>query len=98
MKRNRDMDAIFLTGDVLATGAILEAARRGWKIPDKIAIAGSDDNELQECVIPPLTTIRFPRYQIGQDASRILLDRIHERSRAPIVLDLGFEVMVRDSA
>lgn len=98
MKRHDDLDAIFLTGDVLATGAILEAARRGWKIPDKIAIAGSDDNELQECVIPPLTTVRFPRYRIGQNASRMLLDRILKRSQGPVVVDLGFEVMVRGSA
>jgi LacI family gluconate utilization system Gnt-I transcriptional repressor len=97
MKRNRDMDAIFLTGDVLATGAILEAARRGWKIPEKIAIAGSDDNEFQECVIPPLTTLRFPRYQIGQSASKVLLDRILKRSFGPAIIDLGFEIMVRDS-
>ena len=48
------MDAVFLTGDVLATGAVLEANRRGWKVPDELAIAGSDDNELQEIVAPAI--------------------------------------------
>jgi LacI family transcriptional regulator, gluconate utilization system Gnt-I transcriptional repressor len=51
------VDAVFLTGDVLATGALLEANRRGWKVPDRITIAGSDDDELQENVSPPLTSI-----------------------------------------
>lgn len=91
-------DAIFLTGDVLATGAILEACRQGWKVPEQIAIAGSDDSELQENVVPPVTTIRFPRYEIGRRAAGMLLDRIEGRASGPGTLDLGFEIVSRQSA
>lgn len=91
------LEAVFLAGDVLATGALLEANRRGWDVPGRIAIAGSDDNELQESVSPPLTTLRFPRYEIGRRAASMLMDRLHGRSNGPAVLDLGFEIIERAS-
>jgi LacI family gluconate utilization system Gnt-I transcriptional repressor len=93
----RKVDAVFLTGDVLATGALLEANRRGWKVPDHVAIAGSDDDELQENVSPPLTSIRFPRYEIGRRAASMVMDRVAGRSSGSAILDLGFEIIQRGS-
>lgn len=91
------IDAVFLTGDVLATGALLEANRKGWKVPDDIAIAGSDDNELQEYVSPPLTSLRFPRYDIGCRAAAMLLNRIDGVASERRVVDLGFQIIPRHS-
>jgi LacI family gluconate utilization system Gnt-I transcriptional repressor len=93
----RKVDAVFLTDDVLATGAILEANRRGWRIPDDIAIAGSDDDEYQQNVTPPLTSIRFPRYEIGRRAAGMVMDRVLGRPRRRAVVDLGFEIIRRAS-
>ena len=90
---HRKVDAVFLTGDVLPTGALLEANRRGCKVPDHIAIAGSDDDELQENVSPPLTSIRFPRYEIGHRAACMVMDRVVGRSCDSAILDLGFEII-----
>lgn len=92
------VDAVFLSGDVLATGALLEANRRGLDVPSRIAIVGSDDNELQEAVSPPLTTLRFPRYQIGHQAAEMLMKRLRNPSRDVIRLDLGYELIERASA
>ena len=92
------LDAIFITGDVLAPGAVLAANRRGWDIPRRIAIAASDDDEIQESVSPPLTTLRFPRYEIGRRAAGMLLDRLQGRSSGSAVLDLGFQLIERASA
>ncbi|WP_158921543.1 LacI family DNA-binding transcriptional regulator [Acidisphaera sp. S103] len=93
-----EIDAVFFSGDVLATGALLEANRRGWIVPDRIAIAGSDDSELQESVSPPLTTLRFPRYEIGRRAADMLLNRLSGRSSGRAIVDLGFEIIRRASA
>jgi LacI family gluconate utilization system Gnt-I transcriptional repressor len=91
------IDSVFLTGDVLATGAVLEANRRGWKVPDRVAIAGSDDDEFQANVLPPLTSIRFPRYEIGRRAAGMVMDRVLGRSTGSAVLDLGYEIIQRAS-
>jgi LacI family transcriptional regulator, gluconate utilization system Gnt-I transcriptional repressor len=97
MKKRPRIDAAFLTGDVLATGALLEANRKGWRVPDDIAIAGSDDNELQEYVSPPLTSLRFPRYDIGCTAASMLLDRIGGAAPLKHIVDLGFQIIPRQS-
>jgi LacI family gluconate utilization system Gnt-I transcriptional repressor len=97
MKKRPRIDAVFLTGDVLATGALLEANRKGWRVPDDIAIAGSDDNELQEYVSPPLTSVRFPRYDIGCTAASMLLRRIAGSPSAEHIVDLGFQIIPRQS-
>src|SRR5258708_26079697 len=57
---DRRIDAVFLTGDVLATGAILEANRPGSQVPARVQIAGSDDDEFQRNDLPSLTSIRVP--------------------------------------
>jgi len=92
-------DAIFFSGDVLAIGAMLECARRGWKVPGRVAIVGFDDLEMAAQVNPPLTTLKLPRYEIGRRAAQIILDRNDGRKRPPReVIDLGFHIIERQSA
>ena len=93
-----EIEALFITGDVLAPGAVLAANRRGWAIPGRIAIAASDDDEIQQSVSPALTTLRFPRYEIGRRAASMVLDRLAGRSSGPAILDLGFQLIERASA
>jgi DNA-binding LacI/PurR family transcriptional regulator len=42
-------------------------------VPGKLSIVGFDDNDLCEIVYPPLTTIRQPKYEMGQTAMHMLL-------------------------
>lgn len=46
MQHASEVDAIFFAGDVLAIGALLEAQRRDWAVPGRIAIAGFDDLDI----------------------------------------------------
>jgi LacI family transcriptional regulator, gluconate utilization system Gnt-I transcriptional repressor len=92
------VNALFLSGDVLATGAVLEAARRGIAIPRRMAIVGTDDNEFQQRIAPAITTLRFPRYEIGRRAAKMLLDRLAGRTDGPTTVDMGFEIVERESA
>lgn len=91
-------DAIFFAGDVLAVGAALECQRRGWAIPDRVAIASFDDHEIASQVSPPLTALKLPRYEIGRRAAELILER-HDgvKHRKPIIVDLGFEILARES-
>jgi len=98
VEEHPDLEAVFVTGDVLAPGAVLAAVRRGWSIPQRIAIGASDDDEIQESVTPALTTLRFPRYEIGRKAAAMLLDRLQGRTLDERVVDLGFRLIERDSA
>jgi len=46
LDRNSRIDAILFTSDVMAIGALLECQRREWRVPDRVAIAGFDDQEI----------------------------------------------------
>ncbi|MAY63913.1 MAG: LacI family transcriptional regulator [Rhizobiales bacterium] len=95
-----EVDALFCAGDVLAVGALFECQRRGWSVPDRIAIASFDDVDLLRHVSPTVTTLRLPRYDIGERSGQMLLSRIidgAEHLRGSVV-DVKFEVIQRESA
>jgi LacI family gluconate utilization system Gnt-I transcriptional repressor len=90
--------ALFCATDVIAAGAIQECLRRGLRPPDDIAIAGYDDLDIARELVPSLTTVRVPRYEIGRQAARLIhLSLSGRRPRQP-VLDIGYELVVRESA
>ncbi|HEX6795008.1 MAG TPA: LacI family DNA-binding transcriptional regulator [Casimicrobiaceae bacterium] len=96
--RRPDVRAVFCSADALAVGALYECQRRGLAIPRDIAIAGFDDIPIAGQVVPALTTIRVPRYEIGQKAGRMLCDRLAGRSVRRRIVDAGFEIVPRASA
>lgn len=91
------IDGVFFAGDVFAVGAVLEAQRRGWPVPDRVAIAGFDDLEIAAQLTPALTTMDVHRGRIGNEAATIILDRLDGRNLAPRRIDVGFSILHRAS-
>lgn len=92
------VDAIFFCNDDLAQGALLAALRQGIAVPGRIAIAGFNDLTGSDQMLPPLTTVRTPRAEIGVEASRMLLALMRGEAPPSSVVDLGYELVVRDSS
>jgi LacI family gluconate utilization system Gnt-I transcriptional repressor len=90
--------AVFCSADALAVGALYECQRRGVDVPAECAIGGFDDIVLAGQVVPALTTIRVPRYEIGKRAGTLLCDRLAGRAVRRRFVDAGYELVVRDSA
>ena len=90
--------AVFCSADALAAGALFECQRRGIAVPRTMAIAGFDDLDIASQTLPALTTVRVPRYEMGQRAGRLLCDRMAGRRVAARVLDVGYRLIMRDSA
>jgi LacI family gluconate utilization system Gnt-I transcriptional repressor len=98
MQRVPEVDVIFFAGDVLAIGALFEAQRRNWKVPERIAIAGFDDLDILRHTVPRLTCLNLPRLEIGRRSAEALLQRMRSNEPAgPMRLDLGFEIIQRES-
>jgi LacI family transcriptional regulator len=74
--KNENISALFVWDDRLAVGARRAIFEAGKQIPDDIAMVGYDDIEISEYLFPSLTTVRQPSYQIGNTATKILLDKI----------------------
>ena len=93
-----DVDGVFCIGDPLAMGVIFEAQRQGIQVPDDIAVVGFGDLEASAHVTPALTTVRPPHDQIGKTVAEHLLSRFEDADSAGEVVDLGFRMMIRESA
>ncbi|MHA6646035.1 LacI family DNA-binding transcriptional regulator [Mesorhizobium sp. A623] len=93
-----DVDAVLCASDTLAIGALMEALRMGRKVPDEIAITGFGDVELAAELVPSLTTVRLPRFEIGRISADVILKRIAGTYDGPSVIDCGFSIVRRESA
>lgn len=98
LARHPDVDAIFYCNDDLAQGGLLAALRTGVPVPQRVAIAGFNDLGGSDQMLPPLTTVRTPRQEIGKRAATMLLALMRAEAVAERTVDLGFELMVRQSS
>jgi LacI family gluconate utilization system Gnt-I transcriptional repressor len=91
------VDAIFFCNDDLAQGALLMALRMGIPVPQRVAVAGFNDLTGSDQMLPPLTTVRTPRAEIGVAAARMLVALMRGKEPELPCVDVGYEVVVRQS-
>ncbi|WP_309141682.1 LacI family DNA-binding transcriptional regulator [Ensifer sp. ENS11] len=92
-----DLDAVFCNNDDLAMGVLFECQRAGIAVPHSMAICGFNDLDMMHVAYPSLTSVRTPRYEIGRRSVQMVLDRLAGRPIESPVVDLGFELQVRES-
>lgn len=91
------VDAVFFNNDDLAQGALLAALRLGIKVPEQLAVAGFNDLTGSDQMLPPLSTVRTPRSEIGAEAAALLMRLMRGEPVGTPHLDLGFQVLLRGS-
>jgi len=97
MHQRPAVDAVFFCNDDLAQGALMAALRLGIDVPSQVAIAGFNDLTGSDQMLPSLTTVRTPRARIGEAAAQMLLTLMRGESPDPAQVDLGFEIVQRQS-
>ena len=97
MHQRPAVDAVFFCNDDLAQGALMAALRLGIAVPSQVAIAGFNDLTGSDQMLPSLTTVRTPRARIGEAAAQMLLTLMRGESPDPAQVDLGFEIVQRQS-
>jgi LacI family gluconate utilization system Gnt-I transcriptional repressor len=73
---------------------LLAALRLGIPVPQRVAIAGFNDLTGSDQMLPPLTTVRTPRGEIGSEAATMLLHLMRGEPVPRPSVDLGFEIVV----
>ncbi|MCF8160171.1 MAG: LacI family DNA-binding transcriptional regulator [Polaromonas sp.] len=73
MARWPDVQALVCVSDPPAFGALMECQRRGWVVPERIAIAGFGGFEVAAACYPQLTTVAIDCVGIGRSAGQLLL-------------------------
>jgi len=92
-----DLDAVYFSNDDMAVGGLMHCLFAGITVPGQLALAGFNGLEIGEAVPLRLTTIRSPRYRIGQLAADHILARLAGQT-PPQVEDIGFEFIAGQTA
>lgn len=93
-----DIDAVFFNNDDLAMGALFRARQLQLAVPQRLAIAGFNDLPAAAWMHPALTTVRTTREEIGRLAGQMLLSLMRGEQPPQRRIDVGFEVVIRESA
>lgn len=72
---------VICSSDVMAIGALHEAARRGIRVPEELSIVGFDGIEETTWTTPTLTTVEQPIAQIADTAVQTLQTLIEQPTR-----------------
>ncbi|CAK7085078.1 LacI family DNA-binding transcriptional regulator [Tissierella sp.] len=75
-----EIDGVYCGNDLIAIGAIKALKEKNIKIPEEVKIIGFDDISISQYIDPPLTTIKQPIYQMGEEAVEMLISMIEEKS------------------
>ena len=89
--------AIFATSDAQALGALEAARALRISVPDHLSVVSFDDTSAAAMASPPLTAIRQPFEELGQIATRLLVDMAN--GKPPVVdrFELATTLTLRSS-
>jgi LacI family transcriptional regulator len=79
LESGQRFSAIFAANDLMAYGARLALYRRNIRVPDDISIIGFDDLHSSMYTTPPLTTVRQPLLEAGQQIGVAMLKLINRQ-------------------
>lgn len=77
LKKNEELTAIFCGNDEMATGAYQAIAEAGKRIPEDISVIGFDGLDISKYLVPALTTVYQPSFDIGHTAAQFLIQTIN---------------------
>lgn len=97
LESGKSFSAVFTAGDIMAVGAIKAIKDAGLRVPQDCAVVGFDDIEISAFCDPPLTTVRQPRYQIGETAFKMLLKLMNKSQLNDPQVVLDYDIVIRES-
>lgn len=77
MKLKHRPTVVLAANDMMAIGALLWAIEHGIRVPKELSIVGYDDTQSASLILPRLTTVSQPKYELGQESARMLFLRIN---------------------
>ena len=90
-------DALICVNDYIAIHVMTALKQLGIAIPGQIMVAGFDGTAQSSVVEPSLTTVHIPGADLGLAAADMLLSRITNPSRPPVILYVKTEPIYRET-
>jgi len=90
-------DGVYVANYLMTVGLLKAAEEMGLRCPEDFGLVSFDDYPWLGIFRPRLTTVELPKYQLGQEAAELLLDRIAGQDGPGVVKKLMPELRVRES-
>lgn len=97
LQEQPELDAIFCTNDDVAIGAMMYCSYKGIAVPGQISVVGYNALDIGQAIIPKLTSVETPRYDIGKKSAELLLAALCGETPPQKVFDLGYRLTEGDS-
>jgi LacI family transcriptional regulator len=90
--------AVTCYNDLVAVGVCRALAELGLRVPDDVSVIGYDDIPLTDYLPVALTTVRMPKFKMGEIAAQMLIQHIESKTGVPPQkVFLEAELVVRGS-
>lgn len=93
----RRPDAVFIANYQMTVGFMKALQQYQLQCPQDVAIVTCDDHPWMDVFQPRLTTVNFPKHDIGTEAARVLITRIEDRDRPVGTYPLKSSLTIRES-
>ena len=90
-------DGVYVANYLMTVGLLKAAEEMGLRCPEDFGLVSFDDYPWLGIFRPKLTTVELPKYQLGQEAVELLLDRIAGKDGPGVLKKLQPELRVRES-
>jgi LacI family transcriptional regulator, galactose operon repressor len=90
-------DGVYVANYMMTVGLLKAAEEMGLRCPEDFGLVSFDDYPWLGIFHPKLTTVELPKYQLGQEAADLLLDRIAGKNGPGVLKKLLPELRVRES-
>lgn len=84
--------------DYIAIGAICALQERLIRIPEDVAVMGTDDIDILSFVKPRLTTVGVPKLRLGIRCAELLIDLIRKKETEEKRIVMKPELIIRETS
>lgn len=98
LKRTTRPDGIFAVNDLTAAEAMKMVKLGGYKVPADVSLVGFTSGMISDLTDPPLTSVEQHGYVVGEEAVRLLINRLENDYEAPFQTKvINTELVVKGS-
>ena len=98
LKRKPLPEAFFIVNDLTAAQTLMIAKRSGLRVPEDISVVGFTNSQIARLTEPGLSSVDQKGYEMGQQAARLLLDRIENIKKPFQTKVIISELVIRGSS
>jgi LacI family transcriptional regulator len=98
LTQNPELTALLVYNDIRAAGVLRACKELGLRVPQDLAVVSHDNISLSSLLIPSLTTVDIPKYELGYHAITNIMAMLADKDQQPETIRLSPKLIIRESS